>query len=302
MQGAVSLRRAAMRLLVWQQVKHEPKRKEREMQASMQTRAGRLAGKVAVIVGAGQQPGDTIGNGRAVAERFAQEGATLLLVDINEAWAQDTLRAVQAYGNPVSVLKADITQERDCKAIADTCVARYGRIDVLHNNVGRSQGDKRTAEMDAEMWDAIMDMNLKGMFMTCKHVLPYMVAQRSGCIINVSSTSSLAARPTVTYKTSKGAVNTLTQHLATENAEFGVRANVLLPGLIDTPMAIERRAQERGVPKEVIRSEREALVPMRRMGTAADVANAALFLASDEAQYISGVLLPVDGALLCKRG
>ena len=94
----------------------------------------------------------------------------------------------------------------------------------------------------------------------------------------------------------------MTQHIATENAEFGVRANVILPGLIDTPMAIERRALERGVSKDVIRAEREALVPMRRMGTAADVANAALFLASDEAQYISGVLLPVDGALLCKRG
>lgn len=268
----------------------------------MRAGAGRLQGKVAIIVGAGQQPGDTVGNGRAVAERFAQEGATLLLVDINEAWANDTLQAVRQFGTPASVLRADITREADCKAITDACIERYGRIDILHNNVGQSKGDKKTSEMDAEVWDSIMAMNLKGMFMTCKHALPHMVAQLSGCIINVSSTSSLAARPTITYKTSKGAVNTMTQHIAMENAAFGVRANVILPGLIDTPMAIERRALERGVSKDVVRAEREALVPMRCMGTSRDVANAALFLASDEARYLTGVLLPVDGGLLCKRG
>lgn len=265
-------------------------------------KGGRLQGKVAIIVGAGQQPGDTIGNGRAVAERYAEEGATLLLVDINEEWAHDTLKAVQQYGQPASVLAADITREEDCKRIADTCVQRYGRIDVLHNNVGRSGGDRKTVDLDVAVWEALMNMNLKGMFMTCKHVLPHMIAQKSGSIINISSTSSLAARPTLTYKTSKGAVNTMTQHIAMENAEHGVRANAILPGLIDTPMAIERRARERGVSKEVVRAEREALVPMRRMGTAWDVANAAVFLASDEARYVTGVLLPVDGGLLVKRG
>lgn len=263
---------------------------------------GRLQGKVAIIVGAGQQPGETPGNGRAVAERFAQEGATLLLVDINEAWANDTLEAVKKLGATASVQVADITREEDCKAIAEACVQRYGRIDILHNNVGRSGGDRKTVDLDAAVWDSLMAMNLKGMFMTCKHVLPHMIARKSGCIINVSSTSSLAARPTLTYKTSKGAVNTMTQHIAMENAEHGVRANAILPGLIDTPMAIERRARERGVAREVVRAEREALVPMRRMGTAWDVANTAVFLASDEAQYITGVLLPVDGGLLVKRG
>jgi len=264
--------------------------------------AGRLEGKVAIVVGAGQQPGETVGNGRAVAERFAEEGATLLLVDIDEAAAEATRLAVSAHGRPASILRADITREEDCAAIARTGVERYGRIDVLHNNVGRSRGDRPTAEMDAAMWDEIMAMNLKGMFMTCKHVLPVMVAQRAGSIVNISSTSSLSARPSVAYKTSKGAVNTLTQHIATENARHGVRANVILPGLIDTPMAIERRARERGVPRETIRAEREALVPMGRMGTAWDVANAAVFLASDEAGYVTGVILPVDGGLLEKRG
>lgn len=265
-------------------------------------KGGRLQGKVAIIVGAGQQPGETVGNGRAVAERYAEEGATLLLVDINEAWAQDTLEAVKRYGQPASVLVADITREEDCKRIAETCVQRFGRIDVLHNNVGRSGGDRKTTELDVAVWESIMDMNLKGMFMTCKHVLPHMIAQKSGSIINISSTSSFAARPTITYKTSKGAVNTMTQHIAMENAEHGVRCNAILPGLIDTPMAIERRARERGVPREVVRAEREALVPMRRMGTAWNVADAAVFLASDEAAYITGVLLPVDGGLLVKRG
>ncbi len=263
---------------------------------------GRLHGKVAIIVGAGQLAGDTIGNGRAVAERFAQEGAALLLVDIDEAAAEVTRKAVAAYGQAASVLRADITREEDCRAIAQACMARHGRIDILHNNVGRSKGDRRTAEMDAGMWDEIMAMNLKGMFMTCKHVLPHMVAQGAGSIINVSSTASMAARPTVTYKTSKGAVNAFTQHLAMENAAHGVRANAILPGLIDTPMAIERRAQERGVSRDVVRAEREALVPMQRMGTGWDVAHAAVFLASDEARYVTGVLLPVDGGLLCKRG
>jgi NAD(P)-dependent dehydrogenase (short-subunit alcohol dehydrogenase family) len=264
--------------------------------------SGRLAGKVAIIVGAGQLAGDTVGNGRAVAERFAQEGATLLLVDIDEAAAEATREAVAGYGRPASVLRADITREDDCRAIAQACIARHGRIDILHNNVGRSKGDRGTADMDASMWDEIMTMNLKGMFMTCKHVLPQMVAQGAGSIINVSSTASLAARPTVTYKTSKGAVNALTQHLAMENAPHGVRANAILPGLIDTPMAIERRAQERGISRDVVRAEREALVPMERMGTGWDVANVAVFLASDEASYVTGVLLPVDGGLLCKRG
>jgi NAD(P)-dependent dehydrogenase (short-subunit alcohol dehydrogenase family) len=262
----------------------------------------RLEGKVAIIVGAGQQPGETPGNGKATAIRFAQEGATLLLVDINEAWVNDTYGAVKEFGGQASIFIADVTQEDNCKAIAKTAIERYGKIDILHYNVGRSKGDRKTVDMDAQMWDEIMNMNLKGMFMTCKAVLPQMIAQKSGSIINISSTSSFAARPTITYKTSKGAINTMTQHIAMENAPYGVRANAILPGLIDTPMAIERRAAERGVSRDVIRAEREVLVPMKKMGSAWDVANAAVFLASDEANYITGVLIPVDGGLLLKAG
>lgn len=263
----------------------------------------RLKDKIAIVVGAGQQPGDTIGNGRATAIRFAQEGATVLCIDINEQWAQDTVDMIEAEGGKASALKADITDEAQCKAIADTCVERYGRIDVLHNNVGRSKGDMATHELNEAVWDELMAMNLKGMMLTCKHVLRVMREQRSGVILNVSSTSAFAARATVTYKTSKGAINTMTQHIAVENAPYGVRANVVLPGLMDTPMAIVRRAEERGIDRDVVREERNARVPLEnRMGSAWDVANAALFLASDEASYITGIVLPVDGGLLCKRG
>ena len=262
----------------------------------------RLTGKVAIIVGAGQQPGQTIGNGRAVAERFAEEGASLLLVDVNADWLEETVQAVRAYKGIVHSLVADITQESQCQNIAKTCIQHFAKIDILHNNVGLSKGDKRTADLDVSAWEYIMDRNLKGMFMTCKHVLPHMVSQGSGCIINISSTSSFAARPTLTYKTSKAAVNAMTQHIAMENAAFGIRANAILPGLMDTPMAINRRAQEQGIDPEIIRQQRSALVPMGRMGTAWDVANAAVFLASEEAAYITGVLLPVDGGLLQKRG
>ena len=183
------------------------------------------------------------------------------------------------------------------------CLEVYDRIDILHNNVGRSEGDAATIEMDAEIWDRLMAMNLKGMFMTCKHVLPVMRDQRSGVIINISSIASTCAHNTITYKTGKGAVNTMTHHLAMENAEFGVRANAILPGLMDTPMAIERRAREQNVERDVVRQARHDRVPLsRRMGTAWDVANAAVFLASNEANYITGLIMPVDGGLSSKIG
>jgi len=269
----------------------------------------RLEDKVAVVVGAGQQAGETMGNGRAVALRFAEEGARVLAVDKDAESAAETVAMIAARGGTASALTADITDEDQCRAIAATCVERYGRIDILHNNVGRSQGDRPTTEIDMAVWDQLFEMNLKGMVMTCKHVLPVMRAQGSGVILNVSSTASISgradpgARSGVAYKTSKGAVNTLTHHLAVENAEFGVRANVILPGLMDTPMAIERRARERSVDRDTVRRERDARVPLGgRMGTAWDVANAAVFLASDEAAYVTGLVMPVDGGLTAIRG
>lgn len=263
----------------------------------------RLQNKTAIVVGAGQQPGETMGNGRATALRFAQEGARVLCVDISKERAQETVDIIAKEGGAAIAYGVDVTNEDACRDVAEAAQKRFGRIDILHNNVGRSEGDRATCDMDADMWDTLMALNLKSMFLMSKHVLPVMQEQGSGAIINVSSTSSVAARQTVTYKTSKGAVNTFTQHLAWENARFGIRANAILPGLMDTPMAIERRAREQSVDRDVVRESRNKLVPLQnRMGTAWDVANAALFLASDEACYITGVLQPVDGGLLIKIG
>lgn len=256
----------------------------------------RLKGKIAVIVGGGQQSGETVGNGRATAIRFAEEGATVLLADVDEASAKATAEMLAEHGGTYSTVAADVTSEADCKKIIDTCVERYGRIDILHNNVGRSRGDKPTYDLDVETWDLLMDMNLKGTFMTCKHALSVMREQKAGVIINVSSTSSINVSPTVTYKTAKGAINALTEHMAIENASRGVRVNAILPGLVDTPMAIERRAQEMGLPRDEVRAMRRLRVPLKsHQGTAWDVANAAVFLASDEARFVTGHLMIVDG-------
>jgi len=264
----------------------------------------RLKDRIAIVVGGGQQPGETMGNGRATSLRFAEEGATVLVVDNNQAWADDTVGMIKEKGGNASAFAADITREADCKAIADACVARYGRIDILHNNVGRARGDKGTAELEAEMWDELMSMNIRGMFLTIKHVLPVMRSQKSGSIINISSINSIVAAPMLTYRISKGSVNSLTQHVAHENAPHGIRCNAILPGLMNTPMAIERRARERNISRDQVRAERAAQVPLavEDAGNAFDVANAAVFLASEEARYITGVLLPVDGGVLLKIG
>ena len=263
----------------------------------------RLKNKIAVVVGAGQTPGVTIGNGRATAIRFAQEGAEVLLIDKDVDSAEETYSMIKKDGGKASVFRADITVENDCRAIVDNCMERYGRVDILHNNVGLSKGDDFITELKEENWLRLMDINLKGMVMTCKHVLPVMREQQDGVIINISSTASICTNRPITYRAAKASINALTQTLAVEYAPFGVRINAILPGLMDTPMAVERRAREAGVHRDVIRKERDDKVPLRnKMGTAWDVAAAAVFLASDEAQFITGILLPVDGGLTCRIG
>ena len=256
----------------------------------------RLADKVAAVVGGGQQPGETIGHGRAAAILFAREGAEVLVVDRDREAAADTVRAIEAEGGRAAAFEADVTREADCEAAVAACVERYGRIDVLHNNVGRSQGDRETSDLGAEVWDELHELNVKSYFMCAKHALAPMRARRSGCIINISSVASTIVSPTVAYKTSKAAVNALTHSLAIENARYGIRVNAILPGLMDTPMAIERRAREWNMTRQEVREQRDERVPLgRKMGTGWDVGHAAVFLASDEARFITGVLLPVDG-------
>ena len=256
----------------------------------------RLADKAAAVIGGGQQPGETIGNGRAAAILFAREGARVLVVDRDRDAAADTVRAIEAEGGEASPFEADVTREADCESAVAACVERYGGIDVLHNNVGRSQGDREASALGADMWDELHEINVKSYFLCAKHAVAPMRARGSGSIINVSSVASTVVSPTVAYKTSKAAVNALTHQLALENAPYGVRVNAILPGLMDTPMAIERRAREWSVSRREVREQRDARVPLRRkMGTGWDVGHAAVFLASDEARFITGVLLPVDG-------
>ena len=191
------------------------------------------------------------------------------------------------------------------KAMVDEAVKRWGRIDILHYNVGVSLGggDAVLAEITEEAFDRVLAINLRGAVMACKHTVPVMQKQRAGAIIMISSLAAHENYPYVAYKASKAAMIAFTQQLAIRNAEFGVRANVILPGLMDTPMAVDTRARVLGKSRSEVAAMRDAKVPLRRkMGTAWDVANAALFLASDEANFITGVALPVDGGALVKIG
>lgn len=263
----------------------------------------RLDGRVAIVVGGGQTPGDTVGNGRATAILFAREGAHVLVADRDLASAEETRAMISAEGGRSDTIEVDVTREADCVRLAETCVERHGRIDILHNNVGIGTGDAGVQHIELETFERIFRVNLEGPLLTCKHVLPVMRAQGSGVIINISSMASVAAATgIVAYKTSKAALNALTQTLAMANARHGIRVNAILPGLINTPMAIEGISAARGITKEQLIAERDRQVPMGRMGTAWDVAKAAVFLASDDAAFITGVLLPVDGGQSVRVG
>ncbi len=267
---------------------------------------GRLADKVAVVIGAGQSPGAGLGNGRATTIRFVQEGATVLAVDRDLASAQATAELASATGGMCRAFEADVTRQATIGAALDDAMRRWGRIDVLHYNVGVSLGggDTVLAELTEDDFDRVNAINLRGAVMAAKLVLPIMRSRQSGVILNVSSMSAIeTTHPLVAYRTSKAGLIAFTQQLAIQNASFGIRANVLLPGLMDTPMAVDTRARATGRPREEIQRERDAKVPLRgRMGSAWDVANAALFLASDEAGFITGVSLPVDGGALVRIG
>jgi len=265
--------------------------------------AGRLEGKVAVVVGAGQTPGETIGNGRATAILFAREGARIVAVDRDAGSAEETVALIEQEGGAATAARADATNEDDCRELVRGCLDLHGRIDVLHNNVGIGGGDAGPAHIDEAAWDQILAVNLKSVVFPCKHTLPVMREQRSGAIVNISSVAAVCATGIVAYKASKAGVNAYTQSLAIGNAKYGIRANVIMPGLMNTPMAIEGISRARGIPREDLIRQRDAQVPLGgKMGTAWDVAHAALFLASDEAKFITGVALAVDGGQSAKIG
>ncbi len=257
----------------------------------------RVQGKTAVIFGAGQTPGETIGNGRATAILLAREGAKVLVVDRDAGSAEETVAAIRGEGGEARSHTADILREDDVRAAIDACVDGFGRIDILHNNVGASLalGDAVATDLEAEAFDRLVAVNLRGMWFACKHAIPHMREQGSGSIVNISSMAVRHAYPYLGYKATKAAVIALTENIAGANARHGIRANVILPGLMNTPMAIEPRVLA-GTPREQVIADRDRQVPLgRKMGSGWDIAYASLFLHSDEAKFITGVSLPVDG-------
>jgi NAD(P)-dependent dehydrogenase (short-subunit alcohol dehydrogenase family) len=258
----------------------------------------RLEDKVALIFGGGQLKGRTVGNGKAVALLYAREGAKVFVADINKEAADETVAEIRAEGGIAEALQADITSEDEVVGAVRACYRLWKRIDVLHNNVGISiaGGDAPITAITVESFDTIISVNLRGMVLAIKHVLPIMRKQGSGSIINISSAAAFSNYPYVGYKTSKAAVVALTKHVAIRNAAYGVRANVILPGLLETPTAVERRVAKFGLNYEDVVAQRDKEVPLRhKMGTAWDVAYASLFLASEESNFITGIEMPVDG-------
>ena len=265
--------------------------------------AGRLEGKIALIVGAGSI-GPGWGNGKATATLFAREGASVMCADVNLAAAEETAQLIRDEGGVAEAVAADVSSHADIQAMVEATVARFGRIDVLDYNVGLAHVGG-VVELSEEDWDRMHDINLKGCFLTLKHVIPLMEAQGSGSIINISSIASIRylGFAYTTYYTTKAAMNQMTKALAVQYAPKGIRVNAILPGLMKTPM-VEKSA---GLAKEYAGGDvdkmwavRNAQCPMGHMGDAWDVAYAALFLASDESKYVTGLEMLVDGGITLK--
>jgi NAD(P)-dependent dehydrogenase (short-subunit alcohol dehydrogenase family) len=263
----------------------------------------RLNDRVAIVVGGGQVQGETIGNGRAVAILMAREGARVAVADRDKDSAAETVRLIRAEGGSAEVYTADVRDADQVVDMVDQVRERFGRIDILHNNVGIGDQDGSVVDLSLAGWERIMSTNLTGMFLTCKAVLPTMIEQRSGAIVNVSSIASLLGYAGVAYKVSKAGVDALTQQLALAYAEYGIRVNGLRPGHVATPAAIEGTLKVRDIDRAELLRIKDEEVPLRhQQGTAWDTAAAAVFLASDEAKFITGALLTVDGGQTLRVG
>jgi len=260
--------------------------------------SGRLQGKTAIVTGAGCI-GPGWGNGRATCVRFAEEGAKIFAVDRDLDSVVETVERVQAAGGEIAVQQCDVTDNASVAAMVAACLARFGRIDVLVNNVGGSAAGG-PVEMSEDVWDAQVDYNLKSVFLTCKHVLPVMERQKSGAIVNTASTSGLrwTGAAQVGYAATKAGVIQLSRVVAVQYAARGIRVNTVVPGQLHTPMVEARLAKQRaGGDIEALLKTRVARIPQGFMGDGRDTANAALFLASDEARFITGTEIIVDGGM-----
>jgi NAD(P)-dependent dehydrogenase (short-subunit alcohol dehydrogenase family) len=265
----------------------------------------RLKGKVAMVVGAGSI-GPGWGNGKATAVTFAREGAQVFCVDRNGTAAEETAKIIKDEGGKATAFTADVSRSAEIEAMVAACLKAYGRIDVLDNNVGIAEMGS-VVDVTEESWDRVFSVNLKSAYFAMKHVVPVMVKQGGGSIINISSIASIRHMGIsyVTYGTSKAAMNQMTRTTAIEFARHHVRVNAILPGLMKTPMVEHSAGLAASYAKgdvEAMWRARDAQVPMGHMGDAWDVANAALFLASDESKYVTGIELVVDGGITCKAG
>lgn len=259
---------------------------------------GRVAGKAALVFGAGSS-GPGWGNGKAAAMVYAREGARVAAVDIRREAAEETRDLLRAEGFDCEAYTADVTDGAAVARVVQAVHARFGAIDILHNNVGILRMGS-VVEMGEDEWRQVLDTNLTGVFLACKHVVPVMLAQGGGAIVNISSLASVQVNsyPYLPYYAAKSGLNHFTRALAVQYAAQGIRANAVLPGVIHTPLIHQQIAGQFASTEDMLRA-RHAASPMGRMGEAWDVAYAALFLASDEARYITGVCLPVDGGKGC---
>jgi NAD(P)-dependent dehydrogenase (short-subunit alcohol dehydrogenase family) len=263
----------------------------------------RLKGKIAMVVGAGSI-GPGWGNGKASAVTFAREGAAVLCVDRNGSAAEETVGIIKGEGGNATAFTADVSRASEIEAMVDACLKAYGRVDVLDNNVGIAEMGSVVEVTEAE-WDRVFAVNLKSAFLAMKHVIPVMQKQGGGSIINISSIASIRhlGISYVTYGASKAAMNQMTRTSAVQFARDHIRVNAILPGLMKTPMVQHSAglaASYAAGDVEAMWRARDAQVPMGHMGDAWDVANAALFLASDESKYVTGIELVVDGGITCK--
>ncbi|MFN0262484.1 SDR family NAD(P)-dependent oxidoreductase [Tepidamorphus sp. 3E244] len=264
---------------------------------------GRLEGKIALVAGAGSI-GPGWGNGKATATLFAREGAAVCCADINLEAAEETAALIRDEGGSAMAVRCDVADAQSVEAMVADTMKQFGRIDILDNNVGLAEVGG-VVELPEADWDRVMDVNLKGAYLTMKHVIPIMVENGGGSIVNISSIAGIryTGVPYATYYASKSALNHLTRTTAVEYAARKVRVNAVLPGLMKTPM-VEKSAALASVYAdgdiEAMWAARDAQVPMGHMGDAWDVAHAALFLASDDARYVTGVELLVDGGITLK--
>ena len=263
----------------------------------------RLKGKTALVVGAGSI-GPGWGNGKATAVTFAREGAQVFCVDRNAAAARETVEIIASEGGKAMAFAADASRAADIEAMVAACLKAYGRIDVLDNNVGIAETGSVVEVSEAD-WDRVFAVNLKSAYLAMKHVIPVMTEQGGGSIINISSIASIRhlGISYVTYGTTKAAMNQMTRTTAVEFAAKNIRVNAILPGLMKTPMVEHSAGLAASYAKgdiEAMWRARDAQVPMGHMGDAFDVANAALFLASDESKYVTGIELVVDGGITLK--